>query len=62
MRVCEYVASFLKNKGVRDAFGVPGYLIMPVWQNLEGMLHLCTNEVDACYMATGYGKYSHRMV
>ncbi len=60
MKVCEYYAKFLKEKHVKDIFGIPGSLIMPLWQQSGSMLHLCTNEVEACYIATGYGKKSHK--
>lgn len=58
MKICEYIARFLKQHGVKDVFGVPGSWIMPIWQELGGIIHLCNNEADAAYMATGYGKKS----
>lgn len=61
MKLCEYIANFLKNKNVKNVFGVPGSWIMPLWQELDGILHLCTNEVEASYMATGYGKASKKV-
>ena len=60
MKVCEYIAGFLQLQGVKDIFGIPGSWIMPVWQELDGLLHLCNNEADAAYMAVGYGKKSRR--
>lgn len=61
MKLCEYIANFLKNQNVDTVFGVPGSWIMPLWQELGGILHLCTNEVEASYMATGYGKASKKV-
>ena len=51
MKVSEYVAHFLNEKGVRFVFGVPGSYIMPVWQQLGSQIHLCSSEADAAYIA-----------
>lgn len=57
MKVCEFVNECLIKYGCGKVFGVPGSLIMPVWQCItESELVLCSHEQEASYVATGYGK------
>ena len=59
MKLYEYINACLRQYGCRQAFGVPGSLIMPVWQNLPDIqLTLCSHEQEAGYVASGYAKAS----
>lgn len=59
MKLYEYINAFLRAWGCRQVFGVPGSLIMPVWQNLPDLnLTLCSHEQEASYAASGYAKAS----
>ena len=63
MRFYEYINETLKAYGCRKAFGVPGKLVMPIWQNLDGIeIVLCSHEQEASYAATGYSKASGELV
>lgn len=62
MKFYEYICSCLNAYGCKQAFGVPGSLIMPVWQNLAGItLTLCSHEQEAGYVASGYAKMSRKL-
>lgn len=63
MKLCEYVNECLKRIGVAKVFGVPGSLIMPIWQSIsDAELVLCSHEQEASYVATGYAKMSRKPV
>lgn len=63
MKVCEYIDYCLSILGVDKVFGIPGSLIMPVWQNLKDKeIILCSHEQEASYVATGYAKVSGKPV
>lgn len=57
MKLCEFVNECLIKYGCDKVFGVPGSLIMPIWQCItKSELVLCSHEQEASYVATGYGK------
>lgn len=57
MKLCEFVNECLIKYGCSKVFGVPGSLIMPIWQSItESNLILCSHEQEASYVATGFGK------
>ncbi|WP_409967522.1 thiamine pyrophosphate-binding protein [Bengtsoniella intestinalis] len=63
MKVYQWIEACLQAYGCRQVFGVPGALVMPVWQNLNGLkLTLCGHEGEASYVATGYGKKARELV
>ncbi len=63
MKFYEYINNTLKAYGCRKAFGVPGKLVMPIWQNLKDIeIILCSHEQEASYAATGYSKASGELV
>lgn len=63
MKFYEYINNTLKAYGCRKAFGVPGSLVMPIWQNLPDIeMILCSHEQEASYVATGYSKASGELV
>lgn len=63
MKLCEHVNECLNRIGVEKVFGVPGSLIMPVWQSIsDAELILCSHEQEASYVATGYAKMSRKPV
>jgi len=63
MKFYEYINNTLKEHGCRKAFGVPGSLVMPIWQNLKDIeIILCSHEQEASYAATGYSKASGELV
>ena len=63
MRLCEFVDKCLSDIGVDKVFGIPGALIMPVWQNItDKEIVLCSHEQEAAYVATGYAKMSRKPV
>lgn len=57
MKLYEYIDECIQKFGIRKAFGVPGSLVMPIWQNIKSVeLVLCSHEQEASYLATGYSK------
>lgn len=63
MKLFEFINKCLSAYGCKKAFGVPGSLIMPVWQGLDDLeLSLCGHEQEASYCATGYAKMSFEPV
>ena len=63
MRVCEYIDYCLTRLGVEKVFGIPGALVMPIWQKLKNKeIILCSHEQEASYVATGYAKMSRKPV
>ena len=63
MKLCEYINECLNEIGVEKVFGVPGALVMPVWQSISSAeIILCSHEQEASYVAAGYGKMAHKPV
>ena len=62
MRVYELIDYCLRIVGVTKAFGVPGSLIMPIWQNIGAEVILCGHEQEASYVAVGYSKATREPV
>ncbi len=61
MKLCEYINYLLPMFGIEKVFGVPGSMIMPIWQYISNAeLILCGHEQEAAYVATGYIKMSHK--
>lgn len=59
MRLYEYIDECIQEFGIKKVFGVPGALVMPIWQNIRSAeLVLCSHEQEASYLATGYIKMS----
>ena len=63
MKLCEYINQCLNAIGVEKVFGIPGSLVMPVWQSItDAEVILCGHEQEASYVAAGYGKMSRKPV
>lgn len=63
MKLYEFIDECLYHIGVEKVFGIPGSLIMPVWQNLKHHdIVLCNHEQEASYVAVGYTKMSRKPV
>lgn len=63
MTLYECIDKYIGKFGVKKIFGVPGSLIMPVWQNIHSAeLILCSHEQEASYLAVGYSKMSREPV
>ena len=63
MKLYECIDKYIGEFGVKKIFGVPGSLIMPVWQNIHSAeLILCSHEQEASYLAAGYSKMSRKPV
>lgn len=63
MKLCEYIDHCLTALGIEKIFGIPGSLVMPIWQNLNNKeIILCSHEQEASYVATGYAKMSRKPV
>lgn len=64
MKLYEYVNDCFRRYGCKKVFGVPGSLIMPIWQNIEDNTEivLCSHEQEASYIAVGYGKSTRNLV
>ena len=60
MKVYDLINEFVDKYCADYAFGVPGSYIMPVWQNLNKKIVLCTNEGDAGYIASGLCRESRK--
>lgn len=59
MKLFEFINKCLNAYGCKKAFGVPGSLVMPIWQGLTDLeLSLCGHEQEASYCASGYAKMS----
>ncbi len=60
MKVCTYISNFLASKGVRDAFGIPGGVILDFLYALEKneriIPHLSYHEQCAVFSAGGYAQ------
>ncbi len=60
MRAADYIAGFLAQNGVTDAFGIPGGVILELlyaMDRAEGITpHLCCHEQGAAFAASGYGQ------
>lgn len=63
MKLCEYIDYCLTKLGVEKVFGIPGSLVMPIWQSLNNKeIILCSHEQEASYVATGYAKLAKKPV
>lgn len=63
MKLYECIDKYILEFGIKKIFGVPGSLIMPIWQNIKSAeLILCSHEQEASYLATGYSKMSREPV
>lgn len=63
MKLCKFVDLCLSTIGVDKIFGIPGALIMPVWQSITNKeVILCSHEQEASYVATGYAKSTRKPV
>lgn len=61
MKLYEYIDECIQEFGIKRIFGVPGSLVMPIWQNIKSAeLILCSHEQEASYLATGYIKMSRK--
>lgn len=64
MNVAEYIVKVLGNIGVKDAFGIPGGVILPFIYAIEGSdeisAHLTYHEQSAGFAACGYAQASGR--
>ena len=59
MKLFNYIDLCFEKFGIKRVFGVPGSLIMPIWQNITNAdIMLCSHEQEASYVATGYSKMS----
>lgn len=60
MKASDFIASFLAEQGVTDAFGIPGGVILELLYAMERTLgitpHLCYHEQGAAFAASGYGQ------
>lgn len=63
MKLCEYIDYCLTKLRIEKVFGIPGSLVMPIWQSLvDKEIILCSHEQEASYVATGYSKMSKKPV
>ena len=63
MNLYEFIDECLCRVGVENVFGIPGSLIMPIWQNIKNKnIVLCSHEQEASYVAVGYAKMSRKPV
>ena len=63
MKLYRFIDQCLETIGVDKVFGIPGSLIMPIWQNLTGKeIVLCSHEQEASYVACAYAKASLKPV
>lgn len=63
MKLYEYIDKCFIELGIEKVFGVPGSLIMPIWQGItKAEVILCSHEQEASYLATGYSKMSRKPV
>ena len=62
MLIAEYIVKTLRDFGCSTFFGIPGSLIMPIWQEAgKHNLITCTSEGDASYIANGFAKGSKKL-
>lgn len=63
MTLSRYISRRLADLGTRFAFGVPGALVMPVWQELNGapQIILSRHETGGAYMADGYSRVTGKL-
>lgn len=63
MKLCEYIDNCLNDLGIEKVFGIPGSLVMPIWQSItQAEIILCSNEQEATYVACGYAKMTQKPV
>lgn len=61
MKICEYIDYCINELGVEKVFGIPGSLVMPIWQSIsKAEIVLCSHEQEASYLAVGYVKMSKK--
>lgn len=57
MKIYEFIDKCLSYVGVEKVFGIPGALVMPIWQHITNKeIVLCSHEQEASYVATAYSK------
>jgi tartronate-semialdehyde synthase len=64
MKVAQVIIEILKKEGIRDAFGIPGAGINPVYQYMKGsgINHYLMRHEEACtHAADAYFRASHRL-
>ena len=63
MMLSEYFYQRLSAAGVESAFGVPGYFVMPIWQEFKKspQIVLARHESGAGFMADGYSRATGRL-
>ena len=65
MIASDYIAGFLVKKGVTDAFGIPGGVVLDflyALERTEGIIpHLCYHEQSAGFSACGYAQSSGKL-
>ena len=65
MRASDYIADFLVKKGVTDAFGIPGGVILDLIYAIDRTVgitpHLCYHEQSAGFAACGYAQVSGKL-
>ncbi len=65
MTVAEYIVNFLRERGVKDMYGVPGGVILDFLyaaHYIDGIEpHLCNHEQIAGFAAAGYAQVHHQL-
>ena len=60
MKASDYIATFLAEQGITDAFGIPGGVILELLYAMDRTVgitpHLCYHEQGAAFAASGYGQ------
>lgn len=60
MKASDYITNFLAERGITDAFGIPGGVILELLYAMERTAgitpHLCYHEQGAAFAASGYGQ------
>ena len=65
MKVSDYIVDFLIDRGIADAFGIPGGVILELLyamdrRKTEFSAHLCCHEQGAAFAACGYAQASSK--
>src|SRR5437667_9428162 len=63
MNLSQYIHSRLAQAGIDQVFGVPGSLVMPLWQTFKGTpgIVLARHETGAVFMADGWSRATGRL-
>lgn len=63
MKLSQYIHSQLAQAGIDQVFGVPGSLVMPLWQIFKGTpgIVLARHETGAVFMADGWSRATGRL-